>query len=175
MWAISTLETFLTRGSQQAGVRLTPKQRALLAADIASSILPFQRTHWLSSPWSSQTIRFAVPPANTGQSCGNRLTVGAFIEQNHDALKSTGPVPNLEPQAALLELSILLLEIWHQKSLKDWALEAKTEVNTPDSRRIAATGWLQATDKELPVNYLDAIEQCLAICSGKLRCEAWIG
>src|SRR5690606_14924721 len=107
------------------------------------------------------------------------------------------PAPELEPQVALLELSILLLEIWHQRSLNDWASETKLDVGTQDSRRIAATRWLQATDKELPVNYLDAIEKCLAICSGRLRywddekfqqhycenvikpllesCEAWIG
>lgn len=76
-------------------------------------------------------------------------------------------------------------------------METGTEVKTSDSRRIAASRWLQVTDKELPVKYLTAIEQCLAICSGRLRssddeqfqqhycekiirpllqsCEIWIG
>ena len=167
--AATTLEALLSHDPRQVSEWLTPKRQAFLALEIASSILQFQQTHWLSSPWSSQTIRFAVLHSK-------KPTVSAFIEQDLDTRRGVAPLPmassDLEPQMAILELSILLLEIWHRRSIETWALETGTEVKTlgTDNRRIAAIRWLQETYEELPLDYLDAIEKCFAICSGRLRC-----
>jgi len=168
--AATTLEALLSHDPRQVSEWLTPKRQTILALEIASSILQFQQTHWLSSPWSSQTIRFAVLHGK------KKPTVGAFIEQDLDTRRGVAPLPmassDLEPQMAILELSILLLEIWHRRSIETWALETGAEVKTlgTDNRRIAAIRWLQETDEELPLDYLDAIEKCFAICSGRLRC-----
>jgi len=166
--AATTLETLLSHDPRQVSEWLTPRRQTILALEVASSILQFQQTHWLSSPWSSQTIRFAVLH-------GKKPTLSAFIEQDLDTRRGLAPpmAPSgLEPQMAILELSILLLEIWHRRTIETWALETGTEVKTlgTDNRRIAAIRWLQETYEELPLDYLDAIEKCFAICSGRLRC-----
>ena len=164
----TTLETFLASGWEHEETRLTPRQQTLFALDIASSMLQFQQTSWFTTPWNSKTIRFLV---------ADGTTVGVFIEQDLEVPKqtSTSPPPGLEspvPHSALLELAILLLEIWHHKPFEMWASKARDEpqeVRTEDQRRIVATRWLQATSERLPLDYLTAVEQCLAICSGRLR------
>lgn len=158
------LDTFLASGLQCDDARLTPKQQTIFALDIASSILQFQQTSWFTTHWDSKTIKFLM---------SDGTIVGAFIEQDlgvppqnsTTAVLSSGP----DPHTALLELAILLLEIWHHKPFEAWASKAQEEVQTQDQRRIAAIRWLQATSERLPLDYLTAIEQCLAICSGRLR------
>ncbi|KAK3363951.1 hypothetical protein B0T25DRAFT_443755, partial [Lasiosphaeria hispida] len=162
--ADTTLESLL---SHDRSDWLTPRRRVFLALEIASSILQLQRTHWLSSPWSSQTIRLAIThekqPVESAfilQDLGNRAEMGPMSREDR------------EPQVAILELSILLLEIWHRKSIETWALEAKTELKPGDmgSRMIAAIRWQQETSKELFLDYLLAVENCLSICSKRLKC-----
>ncbi|KAL8364656.1 hypothetical protein RB595_003777 [Gaeumannomyces hyphopodioides] len=78
------------------------------------------------------------------------------------------------PKAALLELAILLLEIWHHRPLKTWVAKAgmaDIDTSRPESRRVAAIRWLEMTSERLPPHHLTAVEQCLGICSGRLR--AW--
>ncbi|KAK3389729.1 hypothetical protein B0H63DRAFT_556836 [Podospora didyma] len=171
----TTLEAFLSYGWQNEEARLTPKQQTLFALDIASSILQFHETRWFIAPWNSKTIKFLVANTNTTTTQGGiSVVIGAFIEQNLHipALQQQQPSPSNQspkPETALLELAILLLEIWHHRPLDVWASAAQIDVHTPDHRRIAATRWLQSTAERLPLHYLIAVEQCLAICSGRLR------
>lgn len=196
-----TLKDFLIHGWEHDETRLTPRQQTHFAFDIASSMLQFQRTNWFSSAWNSKTIKFLV--ANTANNRYNKNTtaiVGVFVEQELQLSvqqQQSAGIPGTDPQTALLELAILLLEIWHHIPLEVWASRAQTEVQTLDHRKIAATRWLQSTSERLPPDYLTAIEQCLAICSGRLRywedrefqryycenilkpllesCQAWVG
>ncbi|KAK0732320.1 hypothetical protein B0H67DRAFT_640605 [Lasiosphaeris hirsuta] len=136
----TTLQELLARDPEQVNDWLTPKRRILLlAVDIASSILQIQRSHWLRSPWSSQTIKIAVTQMS-------QPILSAFIEQDLDGLKGKVSIAanNLEPQTAILELSILLLEVWHRKSVEAWASKANIDLSTlgTDSRRLAAERWL---------------------------------
>lgn len=71
------------------------------------------------------------------------------------------------PKAALLELGILLLEIWHHKLLETWVEERGDQVNNSlDGRRSAAIRWLEVTQNKLPLNHLKAIEAYLQFSAG---------
>ncbi|KAK0635957.1 hypothetical protein B0T17DRAFT_503454 [Bombardia bombarda] len=192
-----TLQGLLEQGYLDEDARLTPKQQTILALDIASSILQLQQTSWFSSPWNSRTIKFLISrsAATTSFSSISALP-RAFVEE-HLHRNATAPGP--DPKTALLELAILLLEIWHHKPLELWAakLADSLKVDTVEFRRIAAIRWLELTSERLPPHYLTAVEQCLAVCSGRLRywddgnfrrhyceniigpllesCKAWIG
>ncbi|KAH6641213.1 hypothetical protein F5144DRAFT_506286 [Chaetomium tenue] len=151
-----SLDQILARGLQDETVRLTPKQQTILALNVASSVLQFRQTNWLTAPWSSKSIKLV--PASTG----------AFVEAE---LQPPGLQPpalsDPDPLSALLEVAILLLEIWNHKPLEAWAASANREIMTPDHRKIAATVWLQETTHRILPDYLDAIEKCLAICAGR--------
>src|SRR4051812_19927550 len=73
------------------------------------------------------------------------------------------------PKAALLELAIMLLEIWHHKTFEMWATgSGLSDIVSADGRIIAAMKWLQMTYERLPPHHPTAIEKCLALCSGRL-------
>ncbi|KAK7728333.1 hypothetical protein SLS63_006781 [Diaporthe eres] len=162
----TNLEQFLRRGCLDEDARMTPKQQTILALDIAASLLQLRQTHWSLFPWTNKRIQFLF--SKQGE------LWGPFVEELID--KKTGKTPvtpspqGPDPKEALLELAILLLEIWHHKPLEMWAAKLGMEsIDTPEARRIAAIRWLELTSDRLPPHHLVAIEQCLAFCSGRLR------
>ncbi|GAW19458.1 hypothetical protein ANO14919_089450 [Xylariales sp. No.14919] len=160
----TTLEAVLRQGATDKKLRLTPKQRSLMALDIASSIIQLRKTCWSDPAFSSKVIK-CVLGAN-GKSA--RVSTVAFIEQvtERNRAASLGS----EPKAALLELAILLLEIWHHETLEMWAEEGGFgETGTARERLAAAMEWLDATAAEFPVRYLEATEQCLSLCVQRSR------
>jgi hypothetical protein len=168
----TTLENFLEYSCLHEEARLTPKQQTLLALDIASSILQLRQTCWLMAPWNNKTIKFLISKTKMSKpSTLSGYTVGPFVEQHLNMTQSNPAVlfPEPDPKTALLELAILLLEIWHHKTLEMWAANADVKVETADHRRIAVIRWLELTSERLPPYHLTAVEQCLAICSGRLR------
>lgn len=171
---VATMEDALAQGSQPAsGCRwLTPKSQTLLAVDIASTVLQLQRTGWLRAPWSSQTIQLVV-----GERAGKEAAA-VFISKDLIGTGHVGGIddfPDLDPRVVILELSILLLELWHCTSIETWATslgaEAQLESSYPDSRFSAVKRWLDATYRRLTGAYLEAIENCLVIYSG--RPQSW--
>jgi hypothetical protein len=161
-----TLEEILRRGCLDEDARMTPKQQTILALDIAASLLQLRQTHWSLFSWTNKRIQFLL--SKQGEFWGP--FVEEMIDKRTDktALDQGPQGPN--PKEALLELAILLLEIWHHKPLEMWAGKLGMEfVDTPESRRIAAIRWLELTSDRLPPHHLAAIEQCLAFCSGRLR------
>lgn len=162
----TTLEQFLGRGYLDEDARMTPKQQTILALDIAASVLQLRQTHWSLFPWTNRRIRFLL--SKQGEFWG------PFVEELID--KRTGKTPlnpapkGPDPKEVLLELAVLLLEIWHHKPIEMWAAKEDVKItDTPEARRIAAIQWLERTSDRLPPHHLTAIEQCLAFCSGRLR------
>ena len=164
----TTLEKFLKDSSLDEDARMTPKQQTLFALDIASSILQLRQTFWYSLPLTKTAIKFLIRNAGAPEMAISGPFVEQIVEggQGKSLDNSSGP----DPKAALLELAILLLEIWHHKPLEMWAAKEGVEkLETLEARRIAAIRWLELTSERLPPYHLTAIEQCLAICSGRLR------
>ncbi|KAK0623847.1 hypothetical protein B0T14DRAFT_495251 [Immersiella caudata] len=173
---VTTLGDALAQAPQQRSgcIWHTPKRQSLLAVDIASSVLQLQRTDWLCAPWSSQTIHFIIG------TCAGKEKVGVFIRGDLIGSRTTnvdltGTVPDTDPHVVVLELAILLLELWHRKSIEAWASSpangAQLNTSDIDSRHIAVIRWLRATHFSLPVPYLEVIEYCLRVYSG--RPQSW--
>ena len=164
----TTLDSFLIQTMNEEDSRLTPKQQTQLAVDIASSVLQLAGTRWCELVWNKRKIHFLVRGTTVSNTKMSPPFVKMPIEPHSkgDLLKASAP----EPKAAILELAILLLEIWHHKPLEAWmAKMGLPEADTVETRRIAAIKWLEMTSERLPPNHLLAIEGCLAICSGRLR------
>lgn len=163
------LDFFLREGHQNYDLRMTPKQQTLLALDVASSVLQLRQTCWLDADFRSTSIRFLLHE----NGAEGTLSPALFIErmvQASKVLDNTTMVEAPEPKTTLLELAIILLEIWHHQPL-DTCIDklGLDAADTLETRRIAAIRWLEKTSSRLPLQHLAAVEQCLAVCSGRLR------
>lgn len=165
--ASETLEELLQRGSREEKMEPMPKQKTLLALDIAASILQLQQTHWFRIPFDNRGIKFLVKEEDRA----GKDALEPFVEQNmeknisrlSDAIK--GP----EPKSALIELAILLLEIWNFRSIGAWAAEiGMADLDSEDDRLTAANRWLNQSLDYLPRRHGDAIDMCLKLSVGRL-------
>lgn len=172
--APTTLDEILKSGCQDEDAKMFPQEQALLALNIASSILQLHQTYWLSLPFNSRMIKmFAHQETNP------TLPISLpFIEQRaaEPCSESLGHPAKLggtigpDPKTALTELAILFLEIWHQRPLEVWCEKAgKGSPESPEARMMTAIQWLQATSRRLLPFQLQVIEQCLQVCAGSLR------
>ncbi|KAI8627474.1 hypothetical protein F5Y19DRAFT_166819 [Xylariaceae sp. FL1651] len=163
------LHPFLQKGYQNYDIRMTPKQQTLLALDVASSVLQLRQTCWLDENFRSASMRLLLNENEAGGALGPALFIERIVHVSK-VLDDTSMIQAPEPKATLLELAIILLEIWHHQPLDTCINEIGLDsANTLETRRIAAIRWLEKTSSRLPLQHLVAVEQCLAVCSGRLR------
>ncbi|KAK8133460.1 hypothetical protein PG984_005472 [Apiospora sp. TS-2023a] len=160
-----SLAEVLQRGHDSEAVRMTYKEQTLLALDIACSLVQLCETPWLELPFTSHIL--TIIPMKKKHSNHTK----AFIEQRYKPERATQV--DLGPEAVLRELAILLLELWHHRTLDFWCMKegGGMDITTPDGRLKAAISWLKATSERIPPYYIDAIEQSIGICCGRHR--AW--
>ncbi len=109
------------------------KFRMLLALRLASNLLQLSQTHWLQKPWSKHELYFPVRPLLQAATNGPACPAHEAPDLNQPfislAFETSGPAPAcpgvVDAKTTLLELGILLLEIWHE---------------SPFEARLAATG-----------------------------------
>lgn len=143
------------------------KPRMQLSLRLASSLLQLLRTPWLTQAWRKDTVFFLVPdtlsePKFHGKAIGqvdlNRpLVVCSF--------SGKCPVmPPTEPKAALLELGILLLEIWHGMTLESrFGLDesdAQPQSMTYYERLVRALEWQDDGTNPMLGLYAQAVSNC---------------
>ncbi|KIW78156.1 hypothetical protein Z517_07989 [Fonsecaea pedrosoi CBS 271.37] len=92
----------------------------LLALTLAISLLQLHDTPWLHESWSKEGIQFMKTPGAKGEGVSaldvdftKPLISREFFSPSHDSAK------HLRPKEALLELGIMLLELWHEKTIED--------------------------------------------------------
>ncbi|KAL8915411.1 MAG: hypothetical protein Q9172_006889 [Xanthocarpia lactea] len=161
-----SLESIIQRAydSREYSMRWSLNQRMLLAYRLASSLLQFHSTLWLRGSWDKRSICFSHNgPLNTSDSEAFTFDADSpFII--HD-FQST-PVPDAGDQsnakAPLLDLGILLLEIWHLKPFETYAAQEKLHVdNTYGVRFEAASRWLKDTAENVLPFYWDPTCRCI--------------
>lgn len=144
--------------------KMTPKQKTLLALSLAASVLQLRETYWCDSPWSSKAIKFITQPS------GGLSTHDPLVEQTIRPSIAAQPAPATSgPKPILLELAIMLLEIYEQKSLETWTTQQSLAIDDVDQRNVAARKWLEDRTDHLPIKYLEAVERCLEIYAGRRR------
>ena len=152
---------------QAEGTPLPWKFRMLLALRLASSLLQLLQTRWLERAWSKDVVYFLARPGAQAQVVLDRPFVQCTFGGVQTASRS------IEPKVALLELGILLLEIWHKTTLEArFGLEEAPAAYY--DRMARAVEWLDDVDEPLPDLYDKAVAHCLRVnISGDTRFLDW--
>ncbi|KAK3395011.1 hypothetical protein B0H63DRAFT_427002 [Podospora didyma] len=167
-----SLKTILSdSGSVADGIGFSLRFRMLLALRLASSLLQLSQTRWLGHAWSKEMVYFLMQPMPNGGKESvdfSRVFVTAPIDTQ---APPQGSSP--EPKLMLLELGILLLEIWHQTTL-----EARFSLGKPPDgyyQRLArAVEWLEDNSNPPPCLYENAVSYCIrGMLGGQVRLTTW--
>lgn len=155
-----TLKSVLSESHNPRGMKLPLRSSMLLASKIASSLLQFSQTRWSGQTWSKDSIYFILHPNAEGIAPlidFSRAFAYAKIENSE-----VDGVNTAEPRSILLELGILLLEIWHQTSLEDQFPDKTADLSGGYFPRLSlAAQWLDDDYNTPPLLYEDAIRYCI--------------
>ncbi|POS71670.1 hypothetical protein DHEL01_v209938 [Diaporthe helianthi] len=151
------------------------KPRLQLSLRLASSLLQLLQTPWLTQSWHKDAVFFlASDPPSTSPGRSNRPTpidLGRlFVVCNFSGAASPQLCPSQpETRAALLELGIILLEIWHGVTLEEQFGLDESDSNkqsqqqpTKYSERLAqALEWEADWTNPMPGLFGETVSQCL--------------
>ncbi|KAL9615829.1 MAG: hypothetical protein Q9160_009227 [Pyrenula sp. 1 TL-2023] len=145
-------DTSNTRGAKT----LSWAPKILLALNVATSFLQLLRTPWSLPRLSTETISF-LQSSNSNPDVGKPLLSQHFNQSSlSQHLPDTGP----QRHEAVLEVGIMLLEIWDQTPLEQkFSLAFKPSYN---QKQALAMEWYDEAQGSLPVNYLKAVFHCIA-------------
>ncbi len=114
----------LLAGDSKPAAPLSWRFRMRLAVRIASSVLQLMHTQWLSHAWSKDLVLFLVTSPTASSKVlkvdlDRPFVVRAFGQGPQPDETEKCDSRGIEPKVALLELGILLLEIWHCRTLEN--------------------------------------------------------
>lgn len=154
-----SLEVFLEEQRQ-----MDPEDRIKLAVNLASSILQYNLTPWLQGCWTKKSVHFFVQTQTVlGIEIDHPLIVKDFTDPTSDI--SEEPQEN-DPELALMELGILLLEVWNTRTFESWLKTAGHSMEIPQLqdrhiRLIYSIEWFQSLKGKLLPNYQKVVGICL--------------
>ena len=158
--------------SSPRGDSLSLRSRMVLALRVASNLLQLSWTPWLRGRLSKDAI-FFLPSEKDGNHRAVDLS-SPFISLKFGNHPSNPPkTPRQDPKLAFLELGVLLLEIWHQRSLETYL--SVQEVPTEYYALLAvASKWLDDTRDQLLNYYEKAVSHCIrGVMRGETRFLEW--
>ncbi|KAL1874522.1 hypothetical protein Daus18300_003541 [Diaporthe australafricana] len=144
------------------------KPRMQLSLRLASSLLQLFQTPWLTRAWCKDTVFFLVCDTPSDPTSRAKQTAQAHLNRPFVVCEFSGESPVLhptEPKAALLELGIILLEIWHGMTL-----EARFGLDESDSqsrstkyyeRLVKALEWQDDGENPMLGLYGHTVSHCL--------------
>lgn len=161
-----SLEALLSASSQTTKLSnsIPPiKSRLLLGLNLASTLLQLKATPWLATLWSKSTIYFLTPSSSSTHSQID-LTRPLISVKFNSGVNSHNP-PNLpEARRVILELGIMLLELWHGTTLEaHYAASGNTVGTDYLDRATSAQRWLENSDDSglvLP-SYVEYVARCI--------------
>ena len=154
-----SLEAFLEEQRQ-----MDPEDRIKLAVNLASSLLQYNLTPWLQRCWTKKAVHFFVQTrAVLGIDIEHPLIMRNFSDQTSDIFNEP---PENDPELALMELGILLLEVWNIRTFESWLKTAghSTDISQLQNRHIRliyAIKWFQSLKGKLLPNYQKVVGICL--------------
>ena len=156
--------------------RMEPEDRIKLAVNLASSILQYNLTPWLRKCWTKDTIHFFVQTrAISGIDVEHPFILKQFREQPNEALYE---IPENDPELTLMELGILLLEIWTTMTFESWLtttgnLKDPSQMQDKFIRLQFSIQWFQTLKGKLLPNYQKVVGICLRPCVFDLYNTSW--
>lgn len=151
-----SLHTYLLSKHRKVLVR----KRMELAIKLASSVLQYNETHWFQQGWQKDRI-FFFEDKDTFSS--------PTIDIDHPLILEPFPATNLptnwpDPEDTLLELAILLMELYHRTGFENWMTENhpafdQRQLSDVDFKRTFASKWY----KKMPrgADFHDVVGVCL--------------
>ncbi|KAI0378684.1 hypothetical protein F5Y04DRAFT_261355 [Hypomontagnella monticulosa] len=161
--AFMTLDRFLRDNTHNPHPQMITKQKAVLILQIAASIFQLRQTSWFGSPFKSKSVRLIQTADET--------ELEPFVEQLIETSQQHGDIPEgPSMRCALIELAIIVLEIWHHKPLEDWKRENGIDLkNSEWGRMEAAQRWI-ASSNCIPIYQSRALRGCLGIITSPSCC-----
>lgn len=147
------------------------KTRMELALKLASSFLQFLRTPWMQTHWYANKVHFLRTDGQSAQPDLSRPYLLTVFDPSHS---TTSTSPTQTPvKTDLIELGILLLEIWHEQTLEEHFSDPAT--TTPSNyRHFQALQWLDDVQNPLPDLYHRAVSHCVVqIYTTEMRALEW--
>lgn len=93
---------------------MDPEDRIKLAVNLAASLLQYNLTPWLRRCWTKNAVHFFVQTRTvSGIDVEHPLIIKHFSDQANE-------IPENDPELALMELGIMLLEIWDMRTFESW-------------------------------------------------------
>ncbi|GAB1316325.1 hypothetical protein MFIFM68171_06535 [Madurella fahalii] len=175
----SLMELFSVHSGERRGASMPLRRRMLLALRLASNLLQLFQAHWLPNAWSHENVFFPVATAaDQGSSPDidfSRPFMSAPFTKYAKHTTQPQPQPKTEPKVALLELGILLLEIWHEETL-----EMHFSLGNPPTgyyeRLAKAVEWLDDMSNPPPQLYIKAACHCImGMIGGEVQLGRWDG
>jgi hypothetical protein len=163
--------------STQRRISLSLRLRMLLALRLASNLLQLLQTHWLPHAWSDEHVFF---PLTRTRPAGGQIAASLHIDLSRPFISVPFPQapyqcpqPKTDPKVALLELGILLLEIWYEETLERHFTLGESP--TGFYERLAwAHKWLDEMTDPPPPLYDRAASHCIrGMIGGRVRLGEW--
>ena len=143
---------------------IDPDDRIKLAVNLASSLLQYNLTPWLKKCWTKNTIYFLKQPRTiSGVDVEHPLIFKQFCNQDNSAPYEP---PENDPELALMELGILLLEIWTMETFERWLENMghtidSSQLHDADVRLKYSIKWFKSVKTKLLPNYCEVVGICL--------------
>ena len=160
------LESLILKAStaSERSQKLPLKARLHLALILASNTLQLSSTQWLKHTWSKKSVCFMTTPTARGSQPIVDLTRPVLCEDfpeiplalNGSSLKSPGA------RSMLLELGIILLELWNETTLELYYTGTAFTVRDDYFTRLSlAQRWLEESEDHMLPAYYDAAARCI--------------
>lgn len=135
-------------------IKLYSNSRIALSFKIASWILQLNDTKWYRRPITSDMIYLL---------CENSGTPGSehrpFISRKFTTCLEESSA--LSAKRAMLELGIILLELWKNQTFTSYATQSRNPYQTLGARYDLARNWLDANMNEILPIYYDVVTRCI--------------
>lgn len=176
---IISLEQILQKKSQQneySPFQWSLNQRMALSFNVASSVMQLHSTPWLCFPLTSQTLCFPQDPESptVKGTTQFRDIPQPFIRQNFlNGVDDPATKCACNPRRSMLELGIVLLELWHAKSFRTYATEQGLDLNDNFGCRYdVVKSWLDFSIYHILPFYLEVVTRCVE-CTFATDCGAF--
>lgn len=142
--------------------KLPLKPRLFLALILASTLVQLNATPWLTSCWSKESIHFSSPcqVIDPSQIDLKRPLLTREFQNPPSGIGISQHQP--EPREMILELGIMLLELYLETTLEDHFSGTNYIINNEyHTRKSLAARWLDESDPHLPPTYFGVTERCI--------------
>lgn len=159
-------------GQEQLLARLTRRHRLTIAVNLAWGIVQYGDTPWLDGNWSLKDVFLFRRPQDSATTIGKHLFVcrkasTTEVEEPHHQIESsqTSSIRN----QALFRLGVVLIELWHGRSIDEISVSNLGPViqneSDPNAKTVSEYVKLRLSARYLYEDagpeYADAVHRCL--------------